>query len=378
MADVQISSFSFEDADLAINPETLPGAFEKKEEENFFTEKPKDNTPKTDTEETETNNPEAPVVDPLGILSKTVKEEEETQEVPSTEETKVSKDTVDYKEIARYLIEQGIWAEPKDFETISLDDDTFKEFSEAQSQYKASLYLQEERSSFGEVANQFIDFAKAGGNLPDFLSNFNQSLDIDNVDIEEESGQTKIIKEYYFALGWEEKKIQKHIDRLKDSGVEDFKEEAQDCKVNLKKELDEQRAELVKEQELIQQDRKLQVETFNRNLRKVIHEDGELADRDKKELERFAFAVKQDANGNKVTELYEKFTEVQRDPKKYYKFLRVLKDFDKFEEKEKTEKKVLAKQYNFLRGSQSSLANVQSSDPKPETPKTKSPQGFRF
>ena len=50
-----------------------------------------------------------------------------------------------------------------------------------------------------------------------------------------------------------------------------------------------------------------------------------------------------------------KWREIVTDPVKYHKFVKFVKDFDKFEDKSKTETKVTNRITNFLRSSQSDL-----------------------
>ena len=58
-----------------------------------------------------------------------------------------------------------------------------------------------------------------------------------------------------------------------------------------------------------------------------------------------------------------KWKEIVKDPAKYEKFVDFVQNFDKFEDKTKTEKKVISATHNFLRGSQTELGKNTNTTP---------------
>lgn len=377
MSDVKISAFSFDEEDsgiLNLDSFALPGAIEKAEES---TEAKETEIQKTDKKD------EAPKKEVESFLVPGEEDKDITADdlfAPVVEEDKkVTPDKVDYNQLKDYFVETGVWSEWEGWEDTDLDEETFKKLTEAQAENKAKTYIEEEVSQFGETASQLMTYLKAGGNVETFLENHNQQLDIASIDISEEDGQEKVISTFYESIGKSKDWIKKQINRLKDEGEESFKEEAEDCKSKLKEELDSQREELIKEQVAVQKERQLQVEAFNKSIRAAIYSDKDLVDREQKELDKFLFDHKfVDDNGNKYSEFYKKFIEVQQDPKKYQKLVKFIKDIDNFENKEVTAKKVKSKVYNFIKGSAESLSTAESVTPQEKKQDTKIIKGFKF
>lgn len=311
------------------------------------------------------------------ILNTKKQEEAKTKpEAPQSVE-----EAANFNELAKYLIDKGAWEDFEDSDKMELNAESFAALSEAQAEQKAQAKLIEKTESLGSTANELIDFLKNKGNLDDFVANLETQKDIESISIDDADGQEKVIKEYYSAIGWNKERINKHITRLKDEGEGELRGEAENCKTDLVAEINEQRKALVKEQEAIAQDRKLKTEKFNTDLRKEIHSDKDLADREKKEFEKFFFDIKYEdpTSGQKYSEFGKELIDIQKDPKKYYKFLRFVKDFDNFEQKAKVVKEEAKKTYNFLRGSASdSLAGVASQEPIKTNKGTEKIPAFKF
>ena len=393
MSTVKIEPFSFdmEENGVQLKPEQLPGAIETSSEED---NKEKQNTeakseakPKatekdskesddvaidqTEEEETEDTNDYA---DPLGLFGKSDKKAHKEDK----EDEKLSSEKVDYKAFADYFVETGIWKDFEGREDVEYNEENFQALWKAQADNTVKEYLNEERSQFGDTANQLIDYLKTGGTVDDFVSNYTQQLEVSSLDTSDESGQEKAIKEYYKSLDWSDTKIKKHIDRLKDSGESDFKEEAEDCKTKLVEAIEAEREEMLREQEAIAQDRKLRAEAFSKAVRNEIYKDSELADREKKELDKFIYEYKyQDNQGNKYSEFMVKMNEINQDPKKYQKFLKFVKNIDSFESKKVAEKETAKSTFNFLKKGSNPLEGATSKEPV-KNKATNSPPAFKF
>lgn len=387
MSSVKIEPFFFgnEEDGLHINTEQLPGAIEKSSEETK-------ETPLTTEKENSSKSVVIPTTGEVDVIDEDNQEEpdgndsfnffsDSTAKKDKVKEEKVEKlssDSVDYKGFADFLIETEVWKDFEGREDIEYNEDVFKTLWKAQTENKAKEYLEEERSQFGNTANQLIDYLKNNGNIEDFVSNYSQQTDYSSIDLSEESGQEKAIKEYYKTIDWSETKIKKHIERLKDSGDVDFKEEAEDCKTKLVEAVESQRDEMLKEQEAIAEDRKIKSQKFNASVRDAIYKNTNLADREKKDLDKFVFEYKyQDNNGNKYSEFAVKMNEINQDAKKYAKFLSFVKNIDSFEDKETVKKEEAKKTFNFLKKGSNPLEGAQSA----EVTKTKpnnTPPGFKF
>lgn len=279
----------------------------------------------------------------------------------------------DYKSLTDYFITKGIFSDFEGREDLEYTEENFQAILEYQVKNAVHESLSEERSQFGSNANQLIDYLKDGGTVEDFTANYTQQLEIASLDTSEESGQEKAIKEYYKSIDWSDTKIRKHIERLKDSGTEDFKEEADDCKSKLVSAIEEERAEMVKQQAQIAEENKFRVESFNKAIRTSIFSDSASADRDKKELDKFYFTpTKQDSQGNKYTDFMIKRNEIFADPKKFSKYIKFIKNFDEFEDKKVAEKEEKKATFQFLKSGQQPFSNVSSKEPiKQKTEKIK-------
>lgn len=357
MSTVKVEPFYFGSEDeIQLNTEELPGAVQKKEEENKEDDKGKPteeekpsqesvvNEEETEAEDTTEDTDDNP--DPLNFFGGAGKKAKK-EEAP-VEKEKVTSDDVDYQGITDFLVNTGVFKDFEGRDKFEYTADSFKNLWDAQAKNQVSEQIAEERAQFGGAANQLIDYLKDGGTVEDFTANYSQQLDIASIDTKDEDGQERAVKEYYSSIGWKPEKIKKHIERLKDET--ELAEEAEDCKSKLVEEIESQRAEMLKEQEAIAQDRKIRVDTFNKQVREQIYKDATQADREKKELDKFVFDYKyQDKSGNKYSEFAVKMNEINQDPAKYAKFLKFVKNIEDFEKKSVTESKTTANNFNFLK-----------------------------
>ena len=117
---------------------------------------------------------------------------------------------------------------------------------------------------------------------------------------------------------------------------------------------------------------------YYKSVRENIYKDDSLADREKKELDKFIYDYKfQDEYGNKYSEFMLEMNKINQDPKKYAKFLKFVKNFDSFEDKKVTEKEVTKKQYEFLKKGGNPLEGANSKEPVKTSKKTTVPI-FKF
>ena len=135
---------------------------------------------------------------------------------------------------------------------------------------------------------------------------------------------------------------------------------------------------MIQEQEAIAQDRKLKADSFNKAVRNSIYRDTTLADREKKELDKFIYDYKyQDKQGNRYSEFMVKMNEINQNPFKYQKFLKMINNFDSYEDKKVAEKTEAKKTFNFLKEGSNPLAGAQSKDPIKQK-SSGSPPAFKF
>lgn len=276
---------------------------------------------------------------------KVVKKEEVKEEAPKTN----SDTAVEVKSLVEYFINEGVWQDfegREDIEDSEWNNELFKKIQDWQVKTKAEELYENEVGRGGDVAKEIIEYVKNGGNPKDISKIFQEQVDIEQVDTSTEDGQTYIIKEYYERLGWKPEKINRSIERLKDEGSEAFKQEADDFKEQILQAVQEERQESLAAQKQRYAQRQAYLEEFNTQVRETIFKDFEdLNDRERKEVYKFlATPSYKDEDGNTYTALQMKYQEIQKDPKKYAKFVKVLFQFDDLEKK--IEKKIQTKEAN--------------------------------
>jgi hypothetical protein len=369
--------FSDEENGFQLNPEQLPGAVESSEEKEET--KPNEGADKTEKLESKPFNKGEEVES-----EDNEKEEEVSKESPffsekeeKAEDDKITSDKVDYKSLADYFIEKGLWKDFDGRENFEFTEDSFQYLLEEQVKNQVQERIFEEKSQFGQTANELIEYLKSGGTVEQYTQYYTQQVEIESIDINETEGQEKVLREYYKSLDYPESKIKKKIDSLKDLGDDELKEEAEFAKVKLVEVIEEERQELVAEQEAMARERKLQVEFFNKAVRKEIHEDNSLPEREKKDLDKFVYEYRhQDQNGNKYSDFMVKMSEIQREPKKYAKFLKIVKNFDSYQEPKEVEKKAKKEVLSFLKAGGNPLQGAQSQEPVKQ--RVYKPQPFSF
>ena len=115
---------------------------------------------------------------------------------------------------------------------------------------------------------QLDEYVKNGGNFEDFYHTQQQNVSYDNMDMEDESNQKAVIREYLRYQGLDDEKINRKIERYEDGDL--LEEEAQDAMERMQA-INEQRlqAEQLRQQEL-RQAQEEQAREFMNNLTNTI------------------------------------------------------------------------------------------------------------
>jgi hypothetical protein len=289
------------------------------------------------------------------------KSSEEKAEIPAKKEKKpMSKDVkeekssesldIDYKSAVDYLVQEGLFIDFDGRDTFEFDKNSFGELLKAQVKAQAEDAVSEKINTLGDVAKQLVEFEANNGDPRQILSIFEQERDISAIDIETTEGCEEIIREYYTRAGKSKTWTDKQINFLKEEGDEALRNEATENKTLLLDSVKEELEATQAAQKEYENRRKIAEQQFNQSMKKFIHSDN-LPDREKKELEKFYFEYKNTPEGVN-NDFRAKFLEIQQDPKKYYKFVKFVKDFDKFENENVTANEVKKATFDFLRRSQ--------------------------
>ena len=189
---------------------------EEKEEELEEVKSKSKAKPKTTTKE-ETEEPEV--------------EEEEPEE--STDETTIVTGFFDS------LSEKLGWDDIEDDDKPKTVEDLIDYFNDVIEENSVPQYASEE-------VEQLDKFVKNGGNLRDYFSIDNE-IDLDDIDLEDESNQKLVLKEFLKEKGFNAKQIEKKLTKYEEAGI--LEDESQDAAEALKDIRENKKQQLLKDQE---------------------------------------------------------------------------------------------------------------------------------
>lgn len=97
-----------------------------------------------------------------------------------------------------------------------------------------------------EEVEQLDKFVKNGGNLRDYFS-IDSEVDLDDIDLEDESNQKLVLKEFLKEKGFNTKQIEKKLTKYEEAGI--LEDESQDAAEALKDIRESKKQQLLKDQE---------------------------------------------------------------------------------------------------------------------------------
>ena len=107
-----------------------------------------------------------------------------------------------------------------------------------------------ETNSVPEYADERIEqldqYVKNGGKFEDFYQTQQRTISYDNIDIEDESNQKQVVRDYYKLQGMSDEQINRKIERYEDADM--LEDEATDA-INYLKAYEEQRAQYMAQQQ---------------------------------------------------------------------------------------------------------------------------------
>ena len=378
MSEFNVSSMTDEELESLSNPTfETPGAIKDNDEE-------KPNQDKPITTPVSTEKPEVGAMsledyldeDGNQIIEKT-EEEEEEEDTPR----KNNSNSINYTNYYKLLVDKGEWQEVTDangnpIDSSDIDAETFSELAIQQAQWKADSVLMEREQEFGSQYHELVNYMKNGGRVEDLARFQAQTTDIESLDHTDPSQAEEIIKAHYEALNFSDKRIKTIIDSLKDQGADILIENAAESKEKLLEAIQEEKEEEYRRQELVNARQKEAQHRFTRSLKEQIHSD-QLADREKKEMEKFYFEYKHPIGGNQVaSDFYVKYQEIQSDPSKFYKLVKFIKDIDSFDDRKKVEASTQRKTFDLVRSGEA-LIKKDTQSPNEVKSTRKAPTTFK-
>lgn len=125
-----------------------------------------------------------------------------------------------------------------------------------------------EQNSVPQYADQRIaqldQYVKNGGRFEDFYNNQSQTVSYENMDMEDESNQKAVVRDYMKLQGYDDEAISRKIERYEDADM--LEEEAEDAVVRLKTIRQQQLEEQQAYQEQIRQQNEAQAIQFMNDL----------------------------------------------------------------------------------------------------------------
>ena len=176
---------------------------------------------------------------------------------------------------------------------FELDEDTKFESLEDVVEFVKEVIEENSKPEYSSEEVAAIDkFVKDGGKISDYIKTIHGGIDVDSIDLTNESNQKAVIRENLKNKGYSEAHIQKMIDRYEDSGV--LAEEAEDA-LDLVKEYKENTSKkLLEDQEKANKEQKQAQLNYIRSVESTIRDVSEIrgvpiTQKEKKELMDYIF-----------------------------------------------------------------------------------------
>jgi hypothetical protein len=382
MSEFNVSSMTDEELEALSNPSfEAPGATIDNADEKPNQDKPIPTAVTTDVPEVGAMNVEDYLDEDGKQIIEELEEEEEENDTPTYSSKKATSDSINYTNYYKLLVEKGEWQEVTDangnpIDSSEIDAETFSELAIQQAQWKADNVLMEREQEFGSQYQELVNYMKNGGRVEDLARFQAQTTDIESLDHTDPAEAEEIIKAHYEALNFSEKRIKTIIDSLKDQGEDILIENAAESKEKLLEAIQEEKEEEFRKQELVNSRQKEAQLRFTKSLKEQIHSD-QLADREKKEMEKFYFEYKHPIGPNQVaSDFYVKYQEIQSDPSKFYKLVKFIKNIDSFEDRKKVETDTKRKTFDLVRSGEA-LIKKDSHSPNEVKSTKKAPTTFK-
>lgn len=382
MSEFNVSSMTDEELEALSNPSfEAPGATIDNADEKPNQDKPIPTAVTTDVPEVGVMSTEDYLDEDGNPILEKVEEEEEENDTPTYSSKKANSDSINYTNYYKLLVEKGEWQEVTDangnpLDSSEIDAETFSELAIQQAQWKADTVLMEREQEFGSQYQELVNYMRNGGKVEDLARFQAQTTDIESLDHTDPTEAEEIIKAHYEALNFSEKRIKTIIDSLKDQGEDVLIENAAESKEKLLEAIQEEKEEEFRRQELINSRQKEAQLRFTKSLKEQIHSD-QLADREKKEMEKFYFEYKHPIGPNQVaSDFYVKYQEIQSDPSKFYKLVKFIKNIDSFEDRKKVETDTKRKTFDLVRSGEA-LIKKDSYSPNEVKSTKKAPTTFK-
>ena len=267
-----------------------PGSKNKKTEEEEEEEEEEGNEINEEEEEDKNTKPSKKKI------TKVVEEEEEINE--EEEEEEGEEEEIDENESKQVSALFDAIAEELDWEFTEEDKDEKPNTVEGLVKYFKDVIKENSVPEYAsEEVKELDEFVRNGGKLEDFFS-ITPDIDLENFDTTDESNQKQIVKMLLVEKGYNEKQINKKLEKYEDAGI--LEDEAEDALEEMKEISEKKKEELLKNQKKQNEQRIAnQQKFFNDVVGEINNMDNvrgiKIPEKDKKALLTYIF--KTDANG---------------------------------------------------------------------------------
>ena len=234
-----------------------------------------DNDPIDDDDFDDIKNQVDPVANKVRKQVQQNEEEDEDEDDEPIEEPVKRKPGRPKKE---EIIEESIEEEDDDSEVVTnffdaMSEELGWEFEEGDEKpktvpelinYFKTVIEENSKPDFASEEIEALDaYVKQGGDLKKYLQ-IDAELDLEDIDLDEESNQKAVVKMWLKEKGFSSKQIEKKISKYEDAGL--LEDEAQDAIEDLKEIREQRKEQLLKEQEKAYKQYKEQQRTFYTNV----------------------------------------------------------------------------------------------------------------
>lgn len=267
-----------------------PGSKNKKTEEEEEEEEEEGNEINEEEEEDKNTKPSKKKT------TKVVEEEEEINE--EEEEEEGEEEEINENESKQVSALFDAIAEELDWEFTEEEKDEKPNTVEGLVKYFKDVIKENSVPEYAsEEVKELDEFVRNGGKLEDFFS-ITPDIDLENFDTTDESNQKQIVKMLLVEKGYNEKQINKKLEKYEDAGI--LEDEAEDALEEMKEISEKKKEELLKNQKKQNEQRIAnQQKFFNDVVGEINNMDNvrgiKIPEKDKKALLTYIF--KTDANG---------------------------------------------------------------------------------
>lgn len=145
-----------------------------------------------------------------------------------------------------------------------------------------------------DIVRELDEYMKNGGDFEKFYKIKKDSVSYENIDLENESNQRRVISDYLELSGYDDNQIARKIKRYEDTGV--LKDEAEDALQSVKKAKEKEAENLLKQQERERREYEANQRAIFESAVKVINKSDnirgiKLSNRDKRDLVKYMFQL---------------------------------------------------------------------------------------